>query len=169
MLRSFRTAAMAVSLVGLIGCAPAAAQSGSLKGTSKTLNVQGRYSPLALDRVDTVSIKDGQLVVRGSFDSVTVALPAGADHTRPVRHWALVTEANVNGVRQLTFTHDQSLDDFTIEVPPTDAEVHYGVFEGPDGAEVMVLTWGADAKCYWGYVTIGHAPASDNSAGRRPR
>ena len=99
-------------------------------------------------------------VVRGSFESVTVALPAGADAAKPVRHWALVTEANVNDARMLTFTHDQSLDDFTLELPPTEAEMHYGVFEGRDGAEVMVLTWGADAKCYWGYVTIVHTAAS---------
>jgi hypothetical protein len=148
------------SLAGLIGCTPAAAQSGPLKGTSKTVVVTGEYSPLALDKVETVSVKDGQLVVTGSFDSVTLPLPAGAEAARPLRHWALVTEANVNDRRTLTFTHDQSLDDFTLEVPPGDAEIHYGVFEGRDGAEVMVLTWGADAKCYWGYVTIVHLPAT---------
>jgi hypothetical protein len=148
------------SLVGLIGCAPAAAQPRALAGTSKTVIVKGQYSSLALDKVDTVSMKDGQLVVRGSFESVAVTLPAAADPTKPVRHWALVTEANVNDRRVLTFTHDESLDDFTLELPPTDAGVHYGVFEGRDGAEVMVLTWGADSKCYWGYVTIVHTPAS---------
>lgn len=147
------------SLIALAGCAPAAAQSRPLKGISKTVSAEGQYSSLALDKVDTVAMKDGQLVVSGSFDSVALPLPAGADATRPVRHWALVTEANVNDRRMLTFTHDQLLDDFTLELPPTEAEMHYGVFEGKDGAEVMVLTWGSDAKCFWGYVTILHTPA----------
>jgi hypothetical protein len=148
-----------IVLAGAFGCAPVGAQSRALKGTSKTVVVDGEYSSLALDKVDTVSMKDGQLEVKGSFDSVAVTLPAGADAARPLRHWALVTDANVNDKRQLTFTHDQSLDDFTLELPPGDAEVHYGVFEGRDGAEVMLLTWGADARCYWGYVTIVHAAA----------
>jgi hypothetical protein len=147
------------ALVGLIGCSGAAAQSRPLEGTSTTVIVKGQYSSLALDRVDTVSMKDGRLVVSGPLASVALTLPAGTDATKPVRHWALVTEANVDDRRTLTFTHDQSLDDFTLELPPTEARVHYGVFEGLEGAEVMVLTWGADAKCYWGYVTIVHPPA----------
>ena len=151
---------IAALLTGVIGCAPVGAQSRALKATSKTVTAEGQYSPLTLDKVDHVSMKNGQLVVSGSFDSVALPLPAGADATKPVRHWALVTEANVNDMRTLTFTHDQSLDDFTLELPPTDAEMHYGVFEGQDGAEVMVLTWGADARCYWGYVTIVHTPAA---------
>jgi hypothetical protein len=124
------------------------------------MTVEGHYSPLALDKVDTVSMEKGQLVIRGSFDSVAVTLPAGADAAKPVRHWALVTEANVDNKRLITFTHDQSLDDFTLDLPPTDAEMHYGVFEGREGAEVMVLTWGADAQCYWGYVTIVHTSSA---------
>jgi hypothetical protein len=147
-------------LAGAIGCAPVGAQSRALKGTSHTVVVDGEYSSLALDKVESVSMKDGKLEVKGSFESVAVALPAGADAARPVRHWALVTEANVDDHRLLTFTHDQSLDDFTLALPPGEAEVHYGVFEGRDGAEVMLLTWGADARCYWGYVTIVHAPAA---------
>ena len=162
----FRLAAVVVaSLIGLVGCAPAAAQSRPIKRVSKTVSVEGQYSSLALDKVDSVAMENGQLVVRGSFESVAVALPAGADAAKPVRHWALVTEANVNDSRMLTFTHDQSLDDFTLELPPTEAEMHYGVFEGKDGAEVMVMTWGADAKCYWGYVTIVHKRSIRTLAG----
>jgi hypothetical protein len=148
------------SLVGLMGCAPAVARSGPLKGSSRTVTVEGRYSPLALDRVDAVSMKNGQLVVKGSFESVAVTLPAGADPAKPVRHWALITEANDDDKRMITFTHDESLEEFTLELPPTHADMHYGVFEGPNGAEVMVLTWGGDGKCYWGYVTILHKPVS---------
>jgi hypothetical protein len=156
----FHVAVVAAALAGLIACTPAAAQSTPLKAVSKTVVVEGQYSSLALDTVETVSMKDGRLVVRGSVESATLDLPAGADAAKPVRHWALVTDANVNDTKTLTFTHDQSLDDFTLELPPTDAEMHYGVFEGRDGTEVMVLTWGADGKCYWGYVTIVHTPAT---------
>jgi hypothetical protein len=152
---------MVLALTLFTGCGRVSAQSGPIKGSSRTVAVTGQYSPLALDTVRTVTMKDGQLVVAGSRESVTLPLPAGADAARPVRHWALTTEANVDGKRLLTFTHDESLDDFTLELQPTEAEMHYGVFAGPQGAEVMVLAWGAGSRCSWGYVTIRRAAGPD--------
>src|SRR5262249_53688821 len=125
---------------------------------SKTLSVRGQFTPLAIDEVAGVSLKDGQLSVRGAFASVMVPLPPFVDPSKVVRHWALITEAALEGKKLLTFTHDETLDDFTLEVPPTDAEIRYGVFEGREGDEVMVLAWGKDAACYWGYVRIARPP-----------
>ena len=30
----------------------------------------------------------------------------------------------------------------------------YGAFSAAGGNEVMVLAWGTESQCYWGYVTI---------------
>lgn len=140
--------------VGLIGCARAAAQATPLTGSSRTVTVQGQLSPLRLDQVSGVSLKDGGLVARGSFESVSIDLPPFVDTAQVIRHWALVTESSVGDKKVLSFTHDESLDDFTIEVPATDAEIRYGVFAHREGGEVMVLTWGANAKCYWAFLVI---------------
>ncbi len=136
------------------GCIQAVAQPVPLVGFSKTLTVKGQYQPLKIDQVAGVSMKNGQLVVRGSFETVTVDLPPAADASTVIRHWALVTEAHVDNKRVLTFTHDESLDDFTLELPATDAEIRYGVFAGASGDEVMMLIWGSNAKCFWGHVAI---------------
>jgi hypothetical protein len=141
-------------------CTQVTAQASPFEASSKTVKVRGEYSPLRLDEVRAVSLKDGQFIVRGSSESVTVALPAMVDTTKVVRHWALSTEASIEGKKVLTFTHDESLDDFTLELPETEAEIRYGVFEGRDGNEVMVLTWGRETKCYWGYVTLARAASS---------
>jgi len=141
--------------LGPSGCTQAAAQATSLKGTAGTVSVLGQLSPLRLDQVSGVSLKDGRLVARGSFENVAIELPAFVDTAQVVRHWALVTESSLDDKKVLNFTHDQSLDDFTIEVPATEAEIRYGVFAHRGGGEVMVLTWGKDAKCYWAYLVIG--------------
>lgn len=155
--------ALACSL-GLGGCARAAAQVTPLQGSAGTVSARGQLSPLRLDQVSGVSLKDGRLVARGSFESVTIDLPTFIDTAQVIRHWALVTESSVDDRKVLNFTHDQSLDDFTIEVPATDAEIRYGVFAHRDGGEVMVLTWGRDAKCYWAYLVIG--PRTGTAGGR---
>lgn len=144
----------------LTGCAPATAQVVSLNGASETMTVKGQYQPLKIDEVDGVSLKNGQLVVRGSFESVAIDLPPIIDVGAVTRHWALVTESNLDNRKVISFTHDELLDDFTLEIPPTEAEMRYGVFAGKSGGEVMVLTWGTDAKCYWGWVTINRTKPS---------
>lgn len=138
----------------LISCSGASAQIVPITGTSKTMTVKGQYQPLQIDEVDGVSLKGAQLVIRGSFESVTVDLPAMADPAKVTRHWALVTESSQGERKILNFTHDESLDDFTLDVPLSEGEIRYGVFVSRTGGEVMLLTWGSNAKCYWGYVTI---------------
>jgi hypothetical protein len=132
-----------------------APQPGTIAGTSKTMSVAGEYTPLALDRVARVGVEEGRLVVHGTSSSVTVDLPAGADAGRATRHWALVTEANLqDGRRQLTFTHSESLEDFSIELPESEGSVRYGGFEREEGGEVLVFAWGESSLTYWGWVTI---------------
>jgi hypothetical protein len=150
--------------LGLTACEQAAAQVTPLTSSAGTVSVQGQLSPLRLDQVSGVSLKDGRLLARGSFETVTLDLPAFVDTAQVIRHWALVTESSVDDKKVLNFTHDQSLDDFTIEVPATDAEIRYGVFAHRNGGEVMVLTWGKDARCYWAYLVIG---ARTGTAGGR--
>ena len=140
-----------------------AAQATPLTSTSGTIAVRGQYQPLRLDEVGGVSVKDGKLVVRGSFESVTLDLPPFVDTATVIRHWALVTEAGGETKKILNFAHDMSLDDFTIEIPPTDAEIRYGVFAHRQGGHVMVFTWGRHEKCYWGYLIISNPPADDAS------
>jgi hypothetical protein len=139
---------IAVAACGRVAAGPAA-----LKGDSKTLLVQGQFMPVTLDRVDRLSLSEGKLVLHGGTN-VTVDLPATADSTRLVRHWALITETNADTKRSLTFTHEEKLDDFTIELPPSDAPVRHGGFAGKDGADVLVFAWGAGSQSFWGYVTI---------------
>lgn len=124
------------------------------------MTVRGEYKELTLDRVDSVSVDGGKLVFHGT-GTIAVDPPASADTSKVVRHWALVTEGDGDGhVRAVTFTHDMSLEDFTIELPSSDAMLHYGVFAGPDGTEVMVFAWGKDSQSYWGYVTLQRHAAS---------
>lgn len=141
-------------------CGEAMAQAVPVRSVGGTMPVSGQYARLQLDRVDGVSITEGRLVARGSIESVPLDVPAFVDTSQVVRHWALVTEANVDDKKVLTFTHAQSLDDFTIELPPTDADIKYGVFAHREGGEVMVLTWGREARCFWAYLIIGPKPGA---------
>lgn len=156
MFRSFPFGVPLTSAFVLSSCAPASAQATRLTSLGGSVAVSGQYEPLRIDEVGAVSLKGGHLLVRGSFETVTIDLPPFVDTARVVRHWALTTESNSDdGKKVLTFTHDESLEDFTIALPATDAEVRYGVFTNKDGGDVMVLTWGRDATCFWGYLTIG--------------
>jgi hypothetical protein len=135
-------------------CTPAVAQPVPLQGSSTTFEVHGRYAPVAIDRVERLSIDGGRLVVHGSSTRVAVDFPTEADPAKPSGHWALITEGSAGDARVLTFTHDQSLDDFTIELPPSQAQVRYGTFAGRQGDDVMVFAWGDHSRAYWGYVSI---------------
>ena len=157
----------ATATVLLVNCAGAGAQPVPVTGTSKTMTVKGQYQPLRIDEVGGVTLKGAQLVVRGSFESVTVDLPPAADPATVTRHWALVTESNLGDRRVLNFTHDESLDDFTLEVPASDGDIRYGVFANrAGGGEVMVFAWGSQARCFWGYVTIDRAAPTPSPPGR---
>jgi hypothetical protein len=131
----------------------AAAQ--ELVGQSDNLDVAGLYEPIVLDRVDHLSRNEDKVVVNGTSGSgVTVDLPREADTSQPNPRWRLVTESTAGNRRLVTFTHETTLDQFTIELPPGDAEIHYGAFLGRSGGDVMVFAWGENWRCYWGYVTI---------------
>ncbi len=130
-------------------------QPGAIAGVSKDVTVAGEYAPLSLDRVARVALEGSRLIVHGSSSSVSVDLPDAADSTRTTRHWALVTEGHLDdGRRSLTFTHSESLEDFTIQLPESEGVVRYGGFEGRGGGEVLVFAWGEDSVSYWGWVTI---------------
>ena len=124
-----------------------------LVGTSKTFVVKGQYAPLALDQVDSLSVENGRLAVHGPSTMQSVDLPAGADPSNPDPHWSLTTETEGGGgKRSLTFTHNETIDDFSIEIP-AGADVHYGTLKGQSG-DVMLLAWGEKSRCYWGYLVI---------------
>jgi hypothetical protein len=157
MLRSFVLATFAVCTA----CSPAASQAplpaasgGALTAASKTHAGSGAYTPVVLDSIERVSVDAGKLVLRGSSSSVAIDPPASADLSKPTRNWALTTESDLDGRRSLTFTHAQSVEEFTIELPPGQGNVLYGVFAAPADREVMVLAWGAESRSYWGYLTI---------------
>jgi hypothetical protein len=147
-------AAGALPLFLLFACGQSVAPAAPVTGSSKTVTVRGEYAPVALDRVTGLALENGRLVIRGPSTNVTVDPPASADPAKPVRGWALVTESTSGDTRSLTFTHETTLDDFTIDLPASDAELHYGVLAGRTGGEVMVFAWGEESRSYWGHVTI---------------
>jgi hypothetical protein len=143
-----------VSLCVITACSRPAAQSATLEGESKTHVVRGEYARVALPQVDGLALANGKLVVRGGSESVTIDPPASADPAQPNRRWTLVTESAATGKRVVTFTHETSIEEFTIELPESEAELHYGALASRAGGDVLVFAWGADSRSYWGYVTI---------------
>lgn len=141
-------------------CSKVSATGGPITGTSATLNVAGEFQPVALDAVERVSIDGGRLVLHGGSDSAAVDLPPAADPSQANRGWALVTDGEDGDTRSLTFTHEMSLDDFTLELPASPAPLKYGSFAGRDGNDVLVFAWGAESRSYWGWVTIRKSSAS---------
>jgi hypothetical protein len=137
------------------GCSqPVISASTALSGSSQTLEVSGSYAPAAIDRVDRLTIDGGKLVLHGSASTLAVDIPPTANPEQPDSHWALVTESDTGRGRVLTFTHDMSLDDFTIELPSSEAPIRYGGFSGRDGNDVMVLAWGEGSRSYYAQLTI---------------
>jgi hypothetical protein len=151
---SFVSALFAVALAGCSQPSHAVIYPAAIKASSQTHLVQGQYTPVALESIDGVSIQEGKLMLRGPSGTIAVDPPAGADLAKPTRHWALTTEAAGDDHRTITFTHSQSVEDFSIELPPANAELRFGVFSGPGGGEVMVLAWGTGGRSFWGHVTI---------------
>jgi hypothetical protein len=152
--------AFAVCLTAAGACAqppPPIEYPAAVSGASTTMVVRGQYEPVALDRVDRVSLESSRLVLHGSLGQAAVALPASVDTTQPTRHWALVTESSAGDTRSLTFTHAESLDDFTLVLPDSPAQFRYGVFADRNGGEVMLFAWGEGERCFWGHVTITRA------------
>jgi hypothetical protein len=75
-----------VCLLAFGGCARAVVYPASITGQSETMVVRGEYQPVAIERVDALSIANGQLVVHGGPATVTFALPLLADTSQPTRH-----------------------------------------------------------------------------------
>ena len=152
---SCRPIAGAWVLVALASaCAQAIGDRTPLTGESDTMTVRGEIVIADLDQVGGISIRDGRLVLRGSTGELLVDLPAAADAATPKRGWALVTETMSDAARTVTFTHETTLDDFTLELPASEAPLYYGGLTGKSGEDVLVFAWGAQKRSYWGYVTI---------------
>jgi hypothetical protein len=148
---------------GTTGCSRSVSGSGAIAGTSDTVTVRGTYARVALDRVDRVSIEGGKLVLHGSSSTVEVDLPPAADPAKPDPHWALATEGDNGRARVLTFTHDMSLDDFTIELPRSQAPIRFGGLSGRDGNDVLILAWGEESQSYHAELTITPIPKTSGS------
>jgi hypothetical protein len=144
-----------VQILALSGCGEATPPDGAkLTGSSKTVAVRGEYARVPLDRVDGLSVRGGRLVVRGSATEIEVELPLPTDPAKRNRSWALVTETMADSKRSVTFTHETTLEDFSLDLPESDAHLFYGGLTGTDGADLLVFAWGSDSLSYWGYVTI---------------
>ena len=127
--------------------------------TSNDYAVAGSYTLVKIDRVEAVRVEKGRLVLRGTPEEVTVDLPATANPEKPARHWALVTDAHVDGHRLITFTEAELVKDVSIELPDGDATVHFDVFAARDEGEVLVFALGdrqAGQPSLYGYITIKH-------------
>jgi hypothetical protein len=149
-----RLSLMPLQLLVLAACAQAAADRAPLTGTSKTLTVRGEYNAVALDQIDGMSIRDGRLALRGSSTTAMVDLPPSADPAQANRGWALVTETMLGDRRSVTLTHETTLDEFTLELPASEAPLRYGSLGGRNSDDVLVFAWGEKSRSYWGYVTI---------------
>lgn len=145
-----------VTSVVATGCSsPPLPEEGPLTGTSQKLSVTGEYKQLALDAVDRLTLENGKLVVHSPGSSVTLDVPAAATPEQKTPGWALVTEGEDEKARALTFTHEMSLDDFTLQVPPSPGQVAYGTLVGKNRHDILVFAYGSGAKSYWGWVEIG--------------
>ena len=150
-----RRALLPVHVLLLVACTGAAADHGPLTGSSKTLTVRGEYSAVPLDEIAGMALQDGKLALRdASKKTVIVDLPAMADVTKAGRGWSLVTEGTANDRSTVTFTHETTLDDFTLDLPASDAPLRYGSLGGKSEADVLVFAWGENSKAFWGWVTI---------------
>ena len=112
---------------------------------------------MTLDRVDALKVEKGRLVVKGAPADVVVNLPASADLERPARHWALVTDAHVDGHRLFVFTEAESVKDISIELPEGEAPLHFDVFATRDGGEILVFATGdrqGGTLSLFGHLTI---------------
>ena len=146
---------LAFSLLAGSGCSQTLPEEGPLQGTSDKVTVAGEYKRVNVEAVERLSIDGDKLVLHNGSSSVAVALPPSADPSQKNKGWALVTEGEGDATRTLTFTHEMSLEDFTITVPAAEGQVAYGSLGGRDGKDVLLFAYGSNSKAYWGWVTIG--------------
>ncbi|MBS1818304.1 MAG: hypothetical protein JSU08_10265 [Acidobacteria bacterium] len=158
-MRRIRIAALSAVFAVLAGAAcsrtpTALPESGPLSATSEKVTVEGHYQPVQIDAVESMSIDDGKLVLHGHDAKVAVDLPANADPTQKGRGWALVTEGEGEQARTFTFTHEMTLEDFTVSVPNVSGQLAYGSLGGRDGKDVLLFAYGGGPKAYWGWANI---------------
>jgi len=143
-----------LALLANVGCSKTLAENGTFTTSSATATATGEYNRVDIDSVERMSIEDGKLVLHGTAKSVTLELPANADPDQKNRGWALVTEGEGDGSRTLTFTQENSLEDFSITVPAAIGQVAYGSLGGRDGRDVVLFAYGSANKAYWGWASI---------------
>jgi hypothetical protein len=136
-------ALVACVLAAVLGSAAACTRTASaapktLTVASKDYLVSGEYANVLIDRVDGLKVERGRLVVKGQPQDVEVAVPA-ADLERAARHWALVTDAHLDGHRLLVFTEAESVKDVSIELPDGEASIHFDVFAARGGGEILIF------------------------------
>lgn len=156
--RRARSAISAVALmVGVLGCGGRSAGSHRLKATSEDYAVRGEYAFVALDRVETLKVENGHVVLHGPPADLVLDLPPAADPGRPARHWALVTDSHLDDRHQFTFSESESVTDISIELPDGEAPLLFDVFAGRNGGEVMVFASGDRVDgppSLWGFLEI---------------
>lgn len=152
------TLILAVTLLTAAACSQAVpAGPRPITTTSQQYTVKGEITPVTLDSVESLQVKDGHVVLHGPSGDMFEDLPADADPRRPTRHWALVTDSHVGGVRTVVFTEAESVTDVALELPEGEAPLHFEVFASRSGGEVLLLASGdrkASSASYFGYVTI---------------
>ena len=158
----YPAAPLAFAFIAVLGIGAAcerhaAAAPQKLTVTSTDYAVNGEYVSVPLDRVDGVKVEQGRLVVKGVHADVAVDVPPSADLERIARHWALVTDAHVDGHRLVVFTEAESVRDVSIELPDGEAPIHFNVFAARDGGEILVFATGdrqSGPPSLYGYVLI---------------
>ena len=161
-MRARLVASFGVVFAGILGGGAACEQADptaarTLTAASEAYTVRGEYTPAPLDRVDALKVEHGRLVLKGTPADVALNLPAAADLERPARHWALVTDAHVDGHRLFVFSETESVKDVSIELPDSEAPLHFDVFATRDGGEILVFATGdrrAGTPSLYGHVTI---------------
>lgn len=141
-------------LLANAACSKTLPDAGPLAVDNDKVAVTGEYKPVTIEAVDRLSIEGGKLVLHGPSSTVPVDLPANADPDQKNRGWALVTEGEGDEGRTLTFTHETTLEDFTITVPAAPGQVAYGSLGGRDGRDVLIFAYGGGDKSYWGWADI---------------
>ena len=141
-------------LLANVGCSKTPAEKGTFTTSSASATATGEYNRVDIDSVERMSIEDGKLVLHGTGKSVTLDLPPNADPDQKNRGWALVTEGEGDGSRTLTFTQENSLEDFSVTLPAANGRVAYGSLGGRDGRDVVLFAYGSGNKAYWGWATI---------------
>lgn len=143
-------------LVATVACARPLPEEGAISVDAEKVTVTGAYHPVKVDGVERMTIENATLILHGQTGQASVPLPPNADPDQKNKGWALVTEGDGDDdhSRTLTFTQENSLEDFTISVPAAPGQVTYGSLGGRDGHDVLIFAYGTTEKSYWGWATI---------------